>query len=169
MTRRAVPLALALLALFGTASCGSEPPPEGFTLRLRFTSLNPSVIESVRVSFQPQGTNERFMSIEPMSYADGAIDLTVETDGTLSLTIDGAHVAALAEMQGDASYTYDLEVYSDDATPRMPPPGVRVVVSRAGESIAQGFKFLTQWPLPLGQTETVTVPCDTGALDRCVP
>jgi len=169
MSRRLEVIAFALFALLGTASCGEEPPPEGFTLRLRFTSLDPSVIETVRISFQPQGTDERFMFVEPMSYADGAIQLVVEDDGTLTLTIDGEHVEALAEMQGDGSYTYDLEIYSDDETPRMTPPGVRVVVTRAGESIAQQFRYLMQWPLPLGQTLILQVPCDDAALDRCTP
>lgn len=162
--------ALVTLALLSTASCGGEePPPEGYTLRLRFTSLDPVVLENVRVSFQPQGPDERFMFVEPMSYADGAIDLTVEDDGTLTMLLDGAHVAENALEQPDASYIYDLEVYTEDETPRSPAPGVRVVGNRAGERIAEGFLFLPQWPLPLGQSTIVQVPCRMAVSDRCFP
>lgn len=155
-----------LFVLAAAASC-SEPPPEGFTLRLRFTSINPSAIDEVRVSFQPRGDNEAFDLVEPMSYADGAINLVVNADGTLTLTLDGAHVALTGERQPDNSFTYDLEVYTEDMKRRVPPPGVRVVVTQDGESIAQGFRYLPEWPLPLGQLETIMVPCDSGAIARC--
>jgi len=168
--RRALTLAPLLAAVLALAtSCGDDtpPPPEGFHLNLRFMSLDPTVLDRVEVIFEAQGTGEEFMAIEPMSYADGAITLEVDTN-RLTMTIAGSNIAAFAEDQGDGSYVYDLEVFSDDEVPRTPAPSVRVIGVRGGEQIAEGFLFLPQWPLPLGQTSVVNVPCRMAVADRCI-
>lgn len=171
MMRRAG-IALLVVASLAATSCDGmeEPPPEGHHLLLTFTSIDPSVIERVRITFDVMSAGEGFMMIEPMSYADGAIDVMVEPDGRFVMTIDGAHVAALAEQQGTTTtYVYDLEVYSNDETMRASPPFVTVTVSRAREAIGSASRFLPAWPLPLGQSTEIMIPCSPATLDRCTP
>jgi len=168
--RRALTLAPLLAAVLTLAtSCGDDtpPPPEGFHLNLRFTSVDPTVLDRVEVVFETQTDGEQFMAVEPMSYADGAITLEVDTDRII-MTISGSNITAFAEDQGDGSFVYDLEVFSDDDTPRAPAPSVRVIGVRGGEVIAEGFLFLPQWPLPLGQTSVVNIPCRMAVMDRCI-
>ena len=161
--------ALAFTALLSLgASCGGEPPPEGFYLQLRLLNVDPQVLERVEVRFEPQGMDEQFMAITPMSYEDGAIGLRVEPDGRLVVTVDGAHVARFATPDAEGAYLYDLELYSDDERPRTPAPSVRAVGLRSGEPIAEGFLFLPQWPLPLGQRSRLTLQCRMAVSDRCV-
>ncbi len=152
------------------ASCGGEePPPEGYHLELRFVSVDPSVFSEVQVRFEPDGM-EQFTFVEPMSFEDGAIRLSVDSmDGTLLLTLDGAHVNQRAVDQGDGSSVYDLEVWSNDGVMRTRAPSVRVVGLRGTEQIAEGFLFLPQWPLPLGQISRINVACRPGVSDRCIP
>jgi hypothetical protein len=163
---RIVAAAVVALAL---SSCGAEPPPEGFHLKIRFTSLDPNVLDSVRVTFDPMGTDQVFMFVEPMSYADGKITTAVDADGVLVLTIDGPYLASVGEVQGDGSFIFDLEVWSDDERVRMPAPFVRVLATRGAENIAQGDSFLPAWPLPLGSEVLVQVPCRGAVSDRCFP
>ena len=166
--RRAInSLILASVLAFGASCGGEEPPPEGFHLFLRFTSLDPSVLDDVAVNFEPQGGG-RFMAIEPISYEDGAISMQVAPDGVLEMSIQGSHIAANAE-EMDGAYIYDLEIWSMDEEMIPTAPSVRVVGHRGGEDIAEGFLFLVRWPLPLGASSTVQVPCRMAVLDRCVP
>ncbi len=158
-----------VIALFAASCAGEEPPPEGFHLELRLVSVAPSVLETVQVRFEPQGAGETFTAIEPMSFEDGAIALSVEPDGRLLVTIDGAHINQFAVDDGMGGFIYDLELWSDDEMGRAPAPSVRVVGLRGGEAIAEGFLFLPQWPLPLGQRSRVTVQCRMAVMDRCVP
>jgi len=153
-----------------TSCGGEEPPPEGYHLELRFVAVDPSVLDQLQVRFEPQGTGEQFMVIEPMSFEDGAINLSVDSaDGSLLMTLDGLHVSQRAVDQGDGSSIYDLEVWSNDERAHMPAPSVRVVGLRGGEQIAEGFLFLPQWPLPLGQVSRITVQCRMAVSDRCIP
>lgn len=168
--RRVFQLGLTLALAVSLASCGGdEPPPEGFHIELRLMSLDPSVLDELRLRFEPQGTGEMFF-VEPMSFADGAINISMDADArSLLMTISGENVAAFAVDQGDGSFVYDLELWSNDMTARTRPPGVRVIGLRAGEQIAEGFLFLPQWPLPLGNRSVVNVPCRMAVSDRCVP
>ena len=164
----ATTISMALLGLL-TSCGGEEPPPEGYHLQLRFVSVDPSVFDQVQVRFDPDG-DEQFMVIEPMSFEDGAINLSVDTaDGTLLMTLDGPHVNQRSVAQGDGSSIYDLEVWSNDERMRSPAPSVRVVGLRGGEQIAEGFLFLPQWPLPLGQVSLISVTCRMAVSDRCIP
>lgn len=163
--RAAMGLCLALLAGLGT-SCSEEPPPEGFELRMRFVATDPVVFQSVSVRFEPQGTGEQFMMVEPMSYADGAIDLEVASDGVLVMTLDGQYVANNATPDGTGAFVFPLEVWTADRQPRSAPPGVRVVVTRANETIAEGYRFLAEWPLPLGGNLQFPVNCRMEAANR---
>lgn len=164
-------LLCASVLAFGASCGGEEPPPEGFHLILRLTSIDPSVLDELTVAFEPQvAAGERFMSIEPISYADGAINLEVEPDGVLVMSLTGPHVAAfVTDEDGDGALEYDLEIWSMDEQPRTPPPSVRVNGTRGGESIAQGFLYLPAWPLPNGNRSIVQVPCRPAVSDRCVP
>ena len=156
---------LTIGALVG--SCGGDPPPpEGFHLEIRLVSVAPTVLDRIELRFEPQGTDEQFMAIEPLSYEDGAIGVRVDAD-RLILTIDGAHGARFATDAGMGAFVYDLELWSDDERPRSPAPTVRAVGLRAGEAIAEGFVFLPAWPLPLGQTSRLRLECRMAAADRC--
>ena len=157
--------ALATLTALGAGSCGGDPPPDGFELRLRFLSLDPVALDSVRLTFSPADP-QTFMMIEPVSYEGGAIDLRVESDGVLVMVIAGSHIADFAVDQGDGSHIFTLELFSDDTVMRSPTPGVRVVGIRAGEPIAEGVKFLPQWPLQRGGSDLIPVPC-TADPSRC--
>ena len=109
------------------------------------------------------------MLVEPMSYESGAINIAADADGTLLMTISGSHISTFAVDDGMGGYLYDLELFSNDERARTPAPSVRVAGLRGGESIAEGFLFLPQWPLPLGNRSRVTVQCRMAVLDRCVP
>ena len=162
---------VSLLALLALSSCGEEPPPEGYELRMRFISLDPSVLENLRLTFTPRGTSERFTMVEPMSYEGGAITLEVATDGVTELTIDGAYVAAHSTPDGTGAFQFPLEIWSSDLQPRAMPPGVLVVGNRAGEAIAEGYLFLPEWPVPLGENALIPVTCKADAASRglCQP
>ncbi|MCB9597139.1 MAG: hypothetical protein H6719_30730 [Sandaracinaceae bacterium] len=159
----------AMCLLLVTSCGGEEPPPEGFHLELRLVSVAPSVLDSVQIRFEPQGTDEMFMLVEPMSYESGAISIAADADGTLLMTISGSHITQFATDDGMGGFLYDLELWSNDMRARNPAPSVRVVGLRGGEQIAEGFLFLPQWPLPLGQRSRVTVQCRMAVADRCVP
>lgn len=167
---RAIVKSTSVAALFVLlASCGGEPPPpEGFHLEIRLVSVAPSVLDSVQLRFEPQ-MDAQFTAIEPMSYEDGAIGVSVDADGNLLMTISGSHIATFATDDGMGAFIYDLELWSMDERARSPAPGVRVVGLRGGEQIADGFVFLPAWPLPLGQRSRVTVNCRSAVADRCVP
>ncbi|MFK7984541.1 MAG: hypothetical protein AB8I08_00795 [Sandaracinaceae bacterium] len=154
----------AALALMAT-SCSEEPPPDGYELRMRFVSTDPAVFQNLRVQFEPEG-DQRFMMVEPMDYAGGAIDLQVEADGVLVMTIDGAYVSANSTPDGTGAFLFPLEIWTGDLQPRSTPPGVRVVATRADEAIAEGFRFLPEWPLPLGEGIQFPVNCRADAANR---
>ncbi|GAB5542345.1 MAG: hypothetical protein SangKO_021050 [Sandaracinaceae bacterium] len=167
MRRTLIAIATAAASLL--VSCGGEaPPPEGFHMRLRFMSADPAVFETVTVRIDPNGADERFMFVEPMTYADGNIRLEIDGEGAAILELDGPYVASLAENEGGLNFIFDLEVWTpEDQMERRPPPFVTVNVERAGEVIAMGDSFLANWPLPLGGQVEIEVPC--RAADRCTP
>lgn len=166
---RRVLIALVTLGASLLASCGGEePPPEGFHLLLRFTSSDPTVYERVIVRLDPPGNDQRFMGIEPMSYADGNIELSVDADGVAIFSIAGPYVAMFAEQEEPLTHVFDLEVWTtEDQMMRSRPPFVTVNVERSGEVIAMGDSFLPQWPLQLGGEVTLQVPCREPSL--CTP
>lgn len=165
MTLRAALLAVAMLSM---VSCTSAPADPGFELRLRLVSLDPAVLDSLRLTFNPD-SGQSFMMVEPMSFEDGAVNLEVAADGVVVITIAGAHVASLAESQGDGSFIFPFEVWTADETRRAPAPSVRVVGVRGSEAIAEGFLFLPEWPVPLGDSVLIPVTClaDPGSRGLC--
>ena len=152
-----VRLAFVLIALGAATSCGTSPPPEGYFIRMRMTALDPTVIDRMTVSIRPQDP-EQFMFVAPMSLEGGAISYEVTADGDVDLEISGAHVQRFTERQPDAAHIYELEVWSDDMEIHTPPLVV-VNVYRGPNAIAMGQHFLPQWPLPLGGSVIVQVPC----------
>lgn len=155
--------ALGLLALL--PSCG-QSAPEGATLRLQFTGVRTSAIDSIRISFTPQ-LAQRF-TMRPTSTVDG---ITVEvdpSDGALLLTVPGDYVRtnAVETESAGLSPQLDLEMWSDDTTSN-PAPLVRVTVTQGADLIAQGSAYTMAWPLELGTISPINVMCNSGALMQC--
>jgi hypothetical protein len=158
----------ALLGLvFSLAGCGGAAP-EGFTLSVRFLSLDVAVIDSVRLAFRP-APGLVFQSQPEMTFEGGAITMRVESDGALALTITGAHIRANLDPD-EAMPTYDLEIWSDDPAMRSGPV-VLGSATNGTELIADGTMFLPAWPPPLGQTTQIVIQCTAEAAiaGRCMP
>lgn len=165
--RRAFLRGLVCVALLALNGCGEEPPPEGFEIQLRFVSLDPVVLDNVRVQFIPEDT-QRFMFVEPMSFEDGRVGLEVAADGVVILTLNGQLVAERSVPQGDGSSIYTLEVWTTDTRVRDPAPSVRVTANRDLEVIGEGFLYLPSWPVELGENVLLPVSCTASAVTRGV-
>lgn len=167
----ALRLVCAALAL-ALASCDPPPAEEGFELRLNLEMVDPAVIDSLRVTFTPDVPNgQRFMSVEPMSFEMGRISYTIDGGGALVMVVSGSLVQERAVDNGDGTWMFPLELFSDDARMRSPTPQVSAVAFREAEAIADGRKFLPAWPLPLGGFDVLRVPClaSAAAAGRCRP
>jgi hypothetical protein len=155
--------ALLLLVLAG---CG-DPPPDGFTLAIRLVSIDPEVIDTMRLSFTPQ--MGAFTVVPDAEFEDGLITTRVEDGGeALVMEIDGEHVRAHATRPDGAQYLYELQIWSDDETTNSA-PRVLGSVLRDGESIGSGQGFLPGWPPPLGSTGQLAIECSSASVDRCTP
>lgn len=163
--RRLIARGILCVALLGLHGCGEEPPPEGFEIQLRFVSLDPVVLDNLRVQFIPDDT-QRFMFVEPMSFEDGRVGLEVAADGVVILTLNGQLVAERSVPQGDGSFIYTLEVWTPDTRVRNPAPAVRVTANRDLEVIGEGFLYLPSWPLELGANVLLPVSCTSSAVTR---
>ena len=162
-------LAIALSASC-LASCSAPTAPEGFVLSVQLMAVNVAAIDELRVTIAPQtemGTPHEFMMIPAATY-DG-ITVSVESDGVLVMTIPGSVVFenAVFPASGDDP-RLDIEMWSDD-TSRRAAPQIRGTVTRAGEQIATGAAYFPEWPLPLGGSQTLTVPCRMGMTAACRP
>lgn len=161
---------LGLFALL-LASCGSAPePPEGFLVNIRFISLDPAVIDDMRLRFDPP----EGMSFEPqdeMTFEGGAIVVRIDTDGSLIMTITGAHVrASLVPSPDGTQMIYPLQIWSDDPAMNTAPLVIGSV-SRSGEVIGDGTVFLPAWPPPLEASVGLGIQCTStaAAAGRCTP
>lgn len=155
------------------AGCGSPPEPEeGFHLKARFVSLDPSVIDELRLTFIPQtAVGERF-TVPTEQPADDNITLRVETDGSLVMSISGAYAAENVIDEDSPTGirpVLDLEMWSDDEMSRA--VELRAEAYRAGEQIAVNGSTgrVLEWPLPPGFQRYVDVTCRGALSDRCVP
>lgn len=155
-----------LAALVLLAGCASAP--EGFTLQIRFVSIDPEVIDMVRLSLTPEGA-DRFMVVEDMSFEGGAITTRVESGGeALVMEIAGDHVREHVTRPDGVQYLYEIEMWSDDPTMDDAPRVLGSVV-RETESIGQGSGYLPGWPPPLGVTAQLAIQCSPASVDRCTP
>lgn len=167
---RILPFALFLsLSLAGCAS-----PPEGFTLALQLTGIRLAAVDNVRIVLTPAaegGTMPRFTMPAVGSFEDGGVRLSVDsTDGQLVILISGDYFRAHAVPTGDGDLDprLSLELWSDDTTMRAG-PRINGVVVAAGFEVATADAFLSAWPLPLGTTYTLTLPCTAGREMECRP
>lgn len=169
MTIKNATLLAALLALpVALGSCASAP--EGFVLDIQLREVNRTAVEAVVLTVIPQmagGATPRFSMPEVASYEEGGITLAVDAAGQLVITISGAYFQENAV--GDADPRLALELWSDDMVMRMPAPQVRGVVVAASVDIAVGATYLPSWPLDLGETATLTIPCREGREAMCRP
>lgn len=161
-------LALALLGLCGCAS--APPPPAGFRLAIQFGSVNPVAIDTLRVTITPRSDmsgDHVFMDVAPTMYEEGGVTVDVESDGALVLTITGDHVRSHLTNDEPLSPRFEIELWSDDDGPVRAGPQVRATVVRAGEQIATGAGFLPRWPLELGASSQLNVPCSPAYTAQC--
>jgi hypothetical protein len=156
--------------LLGLASCASAPA--GFSLDVQLTGVRLSAVESVRLVIAPTGstTMPRFSPPTLGSYEDGGVLLSVDDDGQLVLLVTGAYFRenAVPTGEGDLDPRLSLELWSDD-TMRRDGPTIRGAVVAGGFEVASGSAFLPEWPLPLGDRFTFTMPCTPGREAMCRP
>jgi hypothetical protein len=161
-----------LLGLCAAPGCGPATAPEGFTLAIQLMHVNVSAVDSVRLTFAAvmEGTMLAHF-VQPTrgtSFENGDIMISVDSvSGLLTMTITGSYFRAhaLADDMGNDP-RLEIEMWSDD-TQMHGMPQVRATVTRAGNQIATGVTYLAGWPLPLGGTTTVNVPCVTGFEMQC--
>lgn len=161
-------LALALLGLCGCAS--APPPPAGFTLAIQFGSVNPVAIDTLRITITPRpdaAGDHAFMDVFPTMYEEGGVTVDVEDDGVLVLSITGDYVRSHLVNDQPLMPRFEIELWSDDDGPRREGPQVRATVVRAGEQIATGAAFLPGWPLELGASSQINVPCSPTYTTQC--
>lgn len=163
-------LALATLAL-ALPSCGSGPEaPEGFTIDIRFISIDLSIVDELRLRFDP-ADGMAFEQQDPMTFEDGAISVEVDADGTLRMSITGTYVRAHAVPSADGSQmVMPLQIWSDDPAMNAAPL-VFGSAWRSGEAIGDGTVFLPRWPPPLGERTGLAIQCTASAasMGRCAP
>lgn len=170
----------ALLAFL--AGCGPPPPtpPEGFTIAVRFVSLDIAVLESVRVRVQPPPTT-RFAEIDETQYESGGITLRQEADSSLVFELTGAHVRERAmRAPGGPEMIYEMQVWSDDPV-MMTGPLLLGSAMRSGTAIGEGTVYLPSWPPPIEDEEgrcsgsacqaTLSITCTAQAasMGLCLP
>jgi hypothetical protein len=162
---------LALLCATLLAACDGEPPPppEGFTLAIRFDRIDPAVVDIVRLSFRPEGEGEEFQLQEEMIFEDGAIVVRVEPDGSLSMDISGDHVRTHVMTTG-ADPIYELHVWSEDPAMNEGPLVFGTAV-RGAEAIGEGPAYLPEWPPPVDGRQQLALSCyaEAFAAGRCMP
>jgi hypothetical protein len=174
--RRLAIVGLGLLSVL-LASCGSAPPPpEGFTIAVRFVVIDPAILERLEISFRPQG-GARFEEQTEMSFEGGAITTRVEDDGTLTLNVTGDHVRANVRTTDTGQRFYDLHIWSEDEAMRAGPQMFGVAY-RSGAAIGDGGAFLPVWPPPVEEdgactgstcTTQLAITCFSTMPERCSP
>jgi hypothetical protein len=139
----------AILSLL--AGCGGPPPPEppeGFTIAIRFDSIDIAILESARIRFHPPPTT-RFAAVPDTEYEGGEITLTQDPDSSLLFELSGAHVRDRAMPSTDGpAMVYELQIWSED--PGMfDGPLVLGTAYRSGNPIGEGTVYLPAWPPPI--------------------
>jgi hypothetical protein len=164
-------LALGLGALL--PSCAAPTAPQGFTLAIQLTQVNVAAVDSLRLTFAPvmEGTMLAHF-LQPThgtSFENGDITITVDSvSGLLTMTISGTYFAAHAMTVGTtgADPRFELEIWSDDRSVHAAPQ-VRATVIHNGNQVATGVAYLPSWPLVLGDSSQINVPCMTGLEMMC--
>lgn len=163
-------LALPLAAL--VPSCAAPTAPEGFTLAIQLTGVNAAAVDTLRVVIAPtmEGTSPPGHFLAPTrgtSFENGEVVISVDARGILTMNVTGAYVRAhaLADASGNDP-RLELELWTDDRSVH-PGPQVRATVERGGNTIATGVAYLPAWPLVLGDSSQVNVPCMTGLEMMC--
>jgi len=153
---RAIYLAIAALLVAG---CGSQPV--GFDLRVRFSEIDPAVIEMLTIHFEP--SDGTFMNGPPTSFEDGAINVAPQADGTLLMTVTGAYVNTnTMRATGSVGGTLELHIWSDDMGNNAG-PNMFGSVNRAGELIGMGSAYLPNWPPMAGASSQLAIQCTPAA------
>lgn len=152
--------------LTGLVGCGEEEEaPPGHRVRMRIESVDPAVVDSVRVTVFPP-TGATFPAQEPVSFEGGSIEMTVTDDGDLNLDIDGDYVRNNVEELGDGNVVLEIEIWTDDTLMRQGggAPRIGAAVLRSGEIITtdRGGAFLA-WPPPLDATVQLVMTCTAQA------
>lgn len=160
-------LASLLLVLFA-AGCQSTPAAEGFQLAFQLQNVSSASVEMMRVTISPRTDSgpAAFEEIPTTSYEDGAVTVDVDDTGVLVMTITGDYVRSHIVNDDALNPRFVLEVWSDDEAMRMGPQ-VRGTVIKAGEQIATGQAYLPMWPLALGATTQINVPCGPTFTAQC--
>lgn len=172
-TKRLAPLLLLLSLGAALPSCAAPTAPQGFTLAIQLTHVNVAAVDSVRLTFAPvmEGTMLAHF-VQPtrgMTFENGDITISVDSvSGLLTMTITGSYFAAHAMTVGTTGDDprFELEIWSDDRTMHMAPQ-VRATVVHNGNQIATGVAYLPSWPLVLGDSSQINVPCMTGLEMMC--
>jgi hypothetical protein len=162
--------ALVLVPALLLAGCASAPA--GFSLDVQLTGVRLSAVESVRLVITPAVADPmpRFSAPDLGSYEDGGVLISVDDDGQLVLLVTGEYFRenAVPTGEGDLDPRLSLELWSDD-TVRRAGPTIRGAVVGGGFEVASGSAFLPEWPLPLGDRFTFTMPCTAGRESMCRP
>lgn len=161
---------LALLPILAISGCSAPAAPAGFTLAIQFSSVNAAAIDTLRITFQPRmdatGAHA-FMDIDPTPYFEGGVTVDVESDGVLVMTITGDYVRSHLTVEDAFDPRFEIEIWSDDEGVMRQGPQVRATVVRASEQIATGAGFLPSWPVELGATSQINVPCSPTFTAQC--
>jgi hypothetical protein len=151
---------LLLASVLLLAGCG-DPGPEGYTLAIRFVSMDPEVIDRLRLTFTA-ATGQRFAAQEEMAYEGDQIRVRVESDGVLVMEIDGEHVRSHYTLPDGEQALYELEIYSEDPTMNTGPV-ILGSATRDAMFIGQGSARLPEWPPVLGGVTQLAIQCGTEA------
>ena len=157
-------VSLALLA--SLSSCAPETPADGFTLAIQLSGVTAPAVDSVRLTFASVMEGSMIAHfVQPThgsSFENGDITITVDAmTGRLTMTITGSYFRAHALFADTTSPRLELVLWSDDAQMHAMPQ-VRATVVHMGMQVATGVAYLPAWPLPLGGTSEIDVPCTSG-------
>jgi len=161
---------IALLALW-LSSCSPPPAPAGFTLTVSIESVNPVAIDQLIVMLTPRpemGVMPGFVAdAGTVAYAEGVV-VTVVNE-SLQIVVPGDYVRT-HRVEGTTPFIsrLDLQMWTTDTRMRTAPQ-VRGSVVHAGTVIADGTAYLPAWPVPLGGTAQLRVPCLSTQTAMCLP
>lgn len=169
-----VALVLAIGVTVSGPGCVSAPPPipaaEGFLIQVQLNGIRSAPIDNIRLVIVPRvvgAASPRFAPIEP--YDAGGIQVSVDTNGYLTLTVSGDYVRDNGvSAMGDLNPRIDVEVWSDDAVMREGPQVQGYVVIGASQ-LAMSAAYLPEWPLTLGESFVLSITCTAGFEMQCAP
>lgn len=169
-----VALVLALAVAASGPGCVSAPPPipaaEGFVIQVQLNGIRSAPIDNIRLVIVPRvvgAVSPRFAPIEP--YDAGGIQVSVDRNGYLTLTVSGDYVRANGvSAMGDLDPRIDVEVWSDDEVMREGPQ-IQGFVVIGGSQLAMSASYLPEWPLTLGGSAVLSITCTAGFETQCAP